>query len=159
MDLEEIQQKQPILNIGMLGHVSDGKSTIVQQISKIKTQKFAKERGQGKTIYLGYANAKIYKCFDCKAPECYQSFGSEVMKANCEICNKEMKLMKHISFVDCPGHHILMATMLTGTEIMDTSILVESVTNPTIPAPQTKEHYVAREIMGIPLGLICMNKI
>eukprot|EP01088_Endostelium_zonatum_P019433 TRINITY_DN6706_c0_g1_i2.p1 TRINITY_DN6706_c0_g1~~TRINITY_DN6706_c0_g1_i2.p1 ORF type:complete len:123 (-),score=7.18 TRINITY_DN6706_c0_g1_i2:119-487(-) len=65
---------QPTLNIGTLGHVAHGKSTLVRIISGISTQKHNKELERNMTIKLGYANAKIYKCPLCPRPQCYQSF-------------------------------------------------------------------------------------
>ena len=77
------------------------------------------------TIKLGYANAKLYRCPVCEAPDCYQAYGSEKEdKATCKHCNSEMFLMRHISFVDCPGHDALMATMLAGAAVMDSALLL-----------------------------------
>ena len=70
-----------------------------------------------------------------------------------------MELKRHISFVDCPGHNMLMATMLNGTCIMDSTIMVESVENNTIPSAQTLEHYFATKIINLKNNFICMNKI
>lgn len=94
------------------------------------------------TIKLGYANAKIYKCPICSSPECYKSYGSaKPDKITCDNekeieeggkkttvkCGAEMELVRHISFVDCPGHDILMATMLTGAAVMDAALLLVAV--------------------------------
>jgi translation initiation factor 2 subunit 3 len=70
-----------------------------------------------------------------------------------------MKLATHVSFVDAPGHNMLMEVMLNGTCAMDYTMLVESVANPIIPAPQTVEHLLATEMMGTPNAVICMNKL
>ena len=79
------------------------------------------------TIKLGYANAKIYKCSECPEPNCYSSFSSKKEDSfKCQKCNKECRLVWHISFVDCPGHDILMATMLTGAAVMDAALLLVS---------------------------------
>jgi translation initiation factor 2 subunit 3 len=62
---------------------------------------------------------------ECPAPGCYRSFGSDKEdNVKCDACNKMMKLERHISFVDCPGHDILMATMLTGAAVMDACLLL-----------------------------------
>ena len=74
---------------------------------------------------MGYANAKIYKCQTCPSPKCYQSFSSNMQdNATCDFCGSVMKLVRHISFVDCPGHDILMSTMLTGAAVMDCALLL-----------------------------------
>jgi translation initiation factor 2 subunit 3 len=63
----------------------------------------------------------------CPEPDCYQSFSSDKEdKFNCNKCKKEMVLLRHVSFVDCPGHDILMATMLTGAAVMDAALLLIS---------------------------------
>jgi translation initiation factor 2 subunit 3 len=67
--------------------------------------------------------------------------------------------MNHVSFVDCPGHNMLLATMLNGTSVMDYTILVESVSNPNIPAPQTIEHFNCIKSMNIKNIATIINKI
>jgi translation initiation factor 2 subunit 3 len=69
-----------------------------------------------------------------------------------------MKLIKHLSFVDCPGHEILMATMLNGASIMDTALLIIAA-NEKCPQPQTLEHLAAIEIMKMKKLIILQNKI
>ena len=59
-----------------------------------------------------------------------------------------MKLIRHVSFVDCPGHDILMATMLSGVAVMDAALLLIAA-NETRPQPQTSEHLAAVEIMKL----------
>lgn len=66
--------------------------------------------------------------------------------------------LRHISFVDCPGHHVLVSTMLTGASIMDSAILLVSVEAPC-PAPQTKEHFSAACMRKISNILIAQNKV
>lgn len=76
---------------------------------------------------MGYANAKLYKCSHCNPPECYRAFGSEKEDhPKCEVkdCEGVLGLVRHISFVDCPGHDILMATMLNGAAVMDAALLL-----------------------------------
>ena len=106
-------EKQATINIGTIGHVAHGKSTIVQCISGTSTIKYKAELEKNITIKLGYANAKIYSC-DCPRPGCYTTKAGK-----CPRCAAEYKLIRHVSFVDCPGHDILMATMLNGTAVMD----------------------------------------
>ena len=72
----EIISRQATINIGTIGHVAHGKSTVVRAISSVNTVRFRKERVRNITIRLGYANSKIYKCPKCPEPECYKSFSS-----------------------------------------------------------------------------------
>ena len=78
---------------------------------------------------LRYANAKIYKCDSpkCPRPACYRSASSvkeDVFPCDRLNCNGKFRLLRHVSFVDCPGHDILMATMLNGAAIMDAALLL-----------------------------------
>jgi translation initiation factor 2 subunit 3 len=150
---------QPIMNIGMIGHVSDGKSTITKALTGISTQKHSQEKQKNLTIRLGYANAKILKCISCKEPECYFSLESINFDYKCLRCNSESILMNHISFVDCPGHNMLLATMLNGTSVMNYTILVESCANQNFPAPQTIEHFNCVNSIGIKNVITILNKI
>ena len=84
-----------------------------------------REKLRNITIKLGYANAKLYKCPTCNAPDCFQSFGSSKPdQVLCEKCNTPLVLTRHVSFVDCPGHDALMATMLAGAAVMDAALLL-----------------------------------
>lgn len=149
---------QPTINIGMIGSVSNGKSTVTEKLTGVKTQKHSKELERNITMKLGYANAKIFKCNNCPAPQCYQSHRSSMMTALCRICDEEMELKKHISICDVPGHSDLMAIMLNGTCIMDTTILVESANNKE-PTYQTKKHLTAIGIAGLETKITCLNKV
>lgn len=152
-------QHQPNVNIGIIGHVADGKTTFVETLSGIDTRKFAREQTGNYTIQLGYANVKIYKCPTCPQPSCYKSCKSNIFELKCENCNTYMMLVKHISFIDCPGHNTLMNTMLNGAAVMDSAILIESVSNDPYPAQQTIEHLAAIEISGIRCHFACLNKL
>ena len=156
---QEYMEKQPVINIGMIGHVSDGKSTIIKALTGIATQKHSHEKTKNITIRLGYANAKICKCNTCKAPECYASFKSSETNYICKHCQSVMTLINHVSFVDCPGHNQLLSTMINGTSIMDYTILVESVANKQIPAPQTLEHINLINKLNINNIATIINKI
>ena len=151
---------QPVINIGMIGHVSDGKSTLTKCLTQKATQQYAKEKETNITIRLGYANARIYKCPICIAPQCYYAIGSfETKDTTCKHCNTQGTLVNHVSFVDCPGHNSFMGTMLNGTSVMDYTIAVESAVNKTFPAPQTIQHLSAIESNNIiNVGMI-LNKI
>lgn len=96
-------ENQPVLNIGMLGHVQNGKSTIVKSLTNKHTQQHSDEKSRNITIKLGYANAKIYKCESCEPPGCYSSASSDVYELKCKNCSAQMKLVSHVSFVDCFG--------------------------------------------------------
>lgn len=119
----EIIARQATINIGTIGHVAHGKSTVVKAISGVQTVRFKNELERNITIKLGYANAKIYKCDnpDCPRPTCYRSYKSEKeVDPPCERdgCSGKYRLLRHVSFVDCPGHDILMSTMLSGAAVM-----------------------------------------
>lgn len=158
INIDNIKAQQPTINIGMIGSVSNGKSALVLSLTGKKTQQHVSEQKRGITIKLGYANAKIYKCGTCKPPICYDSYSSDVFSADCKHCGDNMTLERHVSFVDCPGHNLLMSTMLNGTCVMDSTIIVEAATN-TIPAPQTHEHVLAANILKLDNKIVCMNKL
>eukprot|EP00250_Pteridium_aquilinum_P033258 c5374_g1_i1 orf=123-1514(+) len=160
----EVISRQATINIGTIGHVAHGKSTVVKAISGVQTVRFKNELERNITIKLGYANAKIYVCEDekCPRPMCYKAYGSG--KEDTPLCdvpgfeNARMKLLRHVSFVDCPGHDILMATMLNGAAIMDGALLLIAG-NESCPQPQTSEHLAAVEIMRLKHIIILQNKI
>ncbi|KAL1832555.1 hypothetical protein ACET3Z_002206 [Daucus carota] len=160
----EVISRQATINIGTIGHVAHGKSTVVKAISGVQTVRFKNELERNITIKLGYANAKIYKCEDdrCPRPMCYKAYGSG--KEDAPMCdvpgfeNARMKLLRHVSFVDCPGHDILMATMLNGAAIMDGALLLIAA-NESCPQPQTSEHLAAIEIMRLQHIIILQNKV
>ncbi|KNE68441.1 eukaryotic translation initiation factor 2 subunit gamma [Allomyces macrogynus ATCC 38327] len=159
----EVIENQATINIGTIGHVAHGKSTVVKAISGVQTVRFKNELERNITIKLGYANAKIYKCDsdECHRPGCYKSYRSD--KAPSFPCEREgcpgtMRLLRHVSFVDCPGHDILMATMLNGAAVMDAALLLIAG-NESCPQPQTREHLAAIEIMKLKHIIILQNKI
>lgn len=148
---------------GTIGHVAHGKSTVVKAISGVQTVRFKNEFERNITIRLGYANAKIYACDcqECPRPGCYKSFQSDKeLEFPCERvgCTGTMQLKRHVSFVDCPGHDVLMATMLCGAAVMDAALLLIAG-NETCPQPQTSEHLAAIEIMKLKNVIILQNKI
>ena len=99
----EIIINQSTINIGTIGHVAHGKSTVVRAISGVTTIRWKKELERNITIRLGYANAKIYKCPTCPAPQCYTSKDSQIIPdAKCPHCGAPLSLIRHVSFVDCP---------------------------------------------------------
>lgn len=157
--IDNAMQNQAVINVGIIGSVSNGKTSITKALTGISTQKHSEEKEKNRTMRLGYANAKIYKCQTCDAPECYQSTSSDIFEYKCNKCGNETKLITHISITDVPGHNFLMATMLNGTCVMDYTILVESSCSATIPAKQTIEHYKITKESGIEPKIVCMNKM
>ncbi len=144
--------RQPEVNIGTLGHVDNGKSTLVQAFTGIWPAKHSEELRRGITIRIGYADAALYKCKHCDEPVCFCATSS------CSNCGQETEFLRGISFVDCPGHHSLMVTMLAGAALMDGALLVIAA-DKDCPQPQDREHLAAAEIVGINQIVIVQNKI
>eukprot|EP00762_Andalucia_godoyi_P001828 ANDGO_06112.mRNA.1 Eukaryotic translation initiation factor 2 subunit 3 len=159
--MPEVISRQATINIGTIGHVAHGKSTVVKALSGVKTVRFKSELERNITIKLGYANAKIFKSTDpnSKRPGCYFSFGSST-EDNPKVDGSAypLELLRHVSFVDCPGHDILMATMLNGAAVMDAALLLIAGNEPC-PQPQTSEHLAAVDIMRLKHIIILQNKI
>lgn len=143
---------QSEINIGLVGHVDHGKTTLTKALSGIWTDTHSEETKRGISIRLGYADIEFRKCPKCEEPKCYTT--SKV----CEICGSETELIKKASFVDAPGHETLMATMLSGAAIMDGAVLVIGA-NETCPQPQTKEHLMALDVIGVKDVIVVQNKI
>ncbi|WNY24528.1 translation initiation factor IF-2 subunit gamma [Methanolapillus millepedarum] len=143
---------QPSLNIGMVGHVDHGKTTLVKALSGVWTDTHSEEIKRGISIRLGYADTIFRKCPNCNEPECY------TVEKKCPHCGGKTEELKTVSFVDAPGHETLMATMLSGAAIMDGAMLVIAA-NEKCPQPQTKEHLMALNIIGIKNVVIVQNKI
>jgi len=155
----EVISRQATINIGTIGHVAHGKSTVVKAISGVHTVRFKNELERNITIKLGYANAKIYQCKDplCPRPGNFLTRGSST--EDTVVQGKwTYELVRHVSFVDCPGHDILMATMLNGAAVMDAALLLIAGNEPC-PQPQTSEHLAAVEIMKLQHIIILQNKI
>ncbi|AFH42435.1 MULTISPECIES: translation initiation factor IF-2 subunit gamma [Fervidicoccus] len=148
------KKEQPEVNIGTAGHVDHGKTTLVYSLTGIWTSKHSEELKRGMTIKLGYADGGIYRCSNCPFPEEYQPL------PECKECpsGSEPELLRRISYVDAPGHEILMTTMLSGAAIMDGALLVIAA-NEKCPQPQTFEHFKALEIIGIKNLIIVQNKV
>jgi translation initiation factor 2 subunit 3 len=144
--------KQPEANIGTIGHVDHGKTTLVKALTGVWASRHSEELKRGITIKLGYADLPIYKCPNCEAPKQYST------KPSCPYCDSKAEFVRAISFVDAPGHEALMATMLSGAAIMDGAILVIAADEPC-PQPQTREHLAAAEVVGVKNIVIVQNKI
>ncbi len=143
---------QPEINIGLVGHVDHGKTTLTKALSGVWTDKHSEEIKRGISIRLGYADCTFYKCEDCSEPECYCT------DEECPHCKSKTKFLRKVSFVDSPGHETLMATMLSGAAIMDGAVLVIAA-NEKCPQPQTAEHLMALDILGVKNIIIAQNKI
>ena len=143
---------QSVVNIGIVGHVDHGKTTLVKALSGTWTDRHSEEIKRGISIRLGYADVVLRKCPNCAEPDSYTT------KEVCEICGTKTEILRPISFVDSPGHETLMATMLSGAALMDGALLVIAANEPC-PQPQTKEHLMALNIIGIKNIVIVQNKI
>jgi len=144
--------KQPEVNIGLVGHVDHGKTTLTKAFSGEWTDRHSEEIKRGISIRLGYADTALYKCQSCPPPQCYG------VSPTCGECGGGSELLRTVSFVDAPGHETLMATMISGAAIMNGSLLLIAA-NETCPQPQTKEHLMALDICGIDNVIIVQNKI
>src|SRR3990167_3875061 len=118
-----------MLNVGVVGHIDHGKTTLLSKLTGKFADTHSEELKRGITIKLGYADI---------------------------ILKKENK-KRYVSFVDCPGHEMLMATMLSGAALIDAAIMVIAA-NEGIK-PQTKEHLVALQAKKVNKIIIAQNKI
>ncbi|MFC4358336.1 translation initiation factor IF-2 subunit gamma [Halobium salinum] len=143
---------QPEVNIGLVGHVDHGKTTLVQALSGSWTDQHSEEMKRGISIRLGYADATFRQCPEEEAPDCY------TVEETCGEHDTETEVVRTVSFVDAPGHETLMATMLSGAALMDGAVLVISATE-DVPQAQTEEHLMALDIIGIDNIVIAQNKV
>ena len=143
---------QPVLNIGMVGHVDHGKTTLLERLSGKWTDTHSEEMKRGITIRLGYADVMFRKCKKCVGAKAHTT------KETCSIDNSKTLPLRKVSFVDAPGHESLMATMLAGATIMDGALLLVAA-NEECPQPQTREHLVALQIIGVKHVIVVQNKI
>jgi len=128
----------PELNVGVVGHIDHGKTTLLSRLTGKFTDTHSEELKRGITIKLGYASMTIYKDGD-------------------NYNAKKGTPQRYISFIDAPGHEMLMATMLSGAAIIDAAILVIAA-NEGIK-PQTREHFMALQAKKIKNIIIIQNKI
>lgn len=133
--MENLQE----INIGVVGHIDHGKTTLLSRLTGKFTDTHSEELKRGITIKLGYAELIVYN--DGK------NYNHE----------KKGNPIRYVSFIDAPGHEMLMATMLSGAAIIDAAILVIAA-NEGIK-PQTKEHFMALQAKGIKNIIIVQNKI
>lgn len=143
---------QPELNIGLIGHVDHGKTTLTERLTGKWADTHSEEIKRGITIRLGYADTTLKKCTKCDGSKAY------TVLDKCESCGGKTEPLKRISIVDSPGHESLMATMLSGTTMMDGALLLVAA-NETCPQPQTREHIMGLQIIGIKNIIVLQNKI
>lgn len=147
----DVLQRQATHLIGTLGHVSEGKSTLIRSLTGIKTQRHAKEQERNITIHLGYANCRVYQ---------HQETGElRAIQTKDVALEAPWQLTAHLSFVDCPGHEAFLATMLGGASIMDTACLIIAANQEVIPQPQSVEHLNAATMMGLERLAVIQNKL
>ena len=144
---------QPEINIGMVGHVDHGKTTLTQALTGKWTDQHSEEMKRGISIKLGYADADFYRVTMKKGGKYYTSEPDKK-----EYKGGKLEHLRTVSFVDAPGHETLMAVMLSGAAIMDAALLIIAA-NEKCPQPQTREHLSALEIMGFDKFIIVQNKI
>ena len=129
MEKQQNIENLDMLNIGIVGHIDHGKTTLLHKLTGKFADTHSEELKRGITIKLGYADTILEK-------------GSK---------------KRYISFVDCPGHEMLMATMLSGAALIDAAILVIAA-NEGIK-PQTREHLIALQAKKVNQIIIIQNKI
>lgn len=143
---------QPVVNIGMVGHVDHGKTSLTHGLTGKWTDTHSEEIKRGISIRLGYADAIVFECPQCKGSERFST------AATCSNCNSKGKELRRFSIVDAPGHETLMTTMLSGAAVMNGAILVVAANEPC-PQPSTTEHMMALKIAGIEHVIVCQNKV
>ncbi len=138
MAKQRFERKKPHLNIGTIGHVDHGKTTLTAAITKI-----LEKRGMAKFIPFDEID---------KAPE-EKERGITINIAHVEYETDK----RHYAHVDCPGHADYIKNMITGAAQMDGAILVVSA--PDGPMPQTREHILLARQVGVPYIVVCLNKV
>ena len=144
--------KQAEVNIGLVGHVDHGKTTLAKALSGEWTDRHSEEIRRGISIKLGYADVTFYKCIKCRGSAAYST------TSKCTKCGGKAEPLRRISLVDAPGHEVLMATMISGAALMDGALLLIAA-DETCPQPQTREHLAALEIIGVDKIIIVQNKV
>jgi len=138
MSKETFKRDKPHVNVGTIGHVDHGKTTLTAAITSILASR-------------GMATAKKYDEIDA-APE-EKERGITINTAHVEYQTKN----RHYAHVDCPGHADYVKNMITGAAQMDGAILVVAATDG--PMPQTKEHILLARQVGVPRIVVFMNKV
>jgi elongation factor Tu len=134
----KFERNKPHVNIGTIGHVDHGKTSLTAAITKVLAE-------QGKAEFTDYANID-------KAPE-ERERGITISTAHVEYETDK----RHYAHVDCPGHADYVKNMITGAAQMDGAILVVSAADG--PMPQTKEHILLAKQVGVPTMVVFLNKV
>ncbi|RZD17044.1 MAG: elongation factor Tu [Candidatus Acididesulfobacter guangdongensis] len=140
MSKEKFDRSKPHVNIGTIGHVDHGKTTLTAAITKVLSRK-------GKD----FANFKSYDQID-NAPE-ERERGITIATSHVEYSTDK----RHYAHVDCPGHADYVKNMITGAAQMDGAILVVSAADG--PMPQTREHILLARQVGVPYIVVFLNKV
>lgn len=138
------------MNVGMLGHVDHGKTTLTKALTGKWTDTHSEEIKRGISIRLGYADCYIYHCPKCNL------FSTTASK--CAKCGGKPKLLRKISIVDAPGHETLMTTVISATSILN-GVLFLIAANEPCPQPQTAEHLLVLNAIGIKNIIVVQTKI
>lgn len=144
-------------NIALVGHVMNGKTTLVKALTGIETKRDSAEQASGRTIKLGYANCILWQCDICG--NISTTSQNEYTKKNRPFCcGKELSEKHRISFLDCPGHHSYIRNMVKGTSVVDGAIIVVDSRGDKL-GPQTIEHLSVLEVLGVKNVIIAQNKV
>ncbi len=138
MAKETFDRSKPHVNIGTIGHVDHGKTTLTAAITKVLAEK-------------GLSQARAFDSID-NAPE-EKERGITINTAHVEYATEN----RHYAHVDCPGHADYVKNMVTGAAQMDGAILVVAATDG--PMPQTREHILLARQVGVPAIVVFMNKV
>jgi len=147
---EVVKPVQASVNIGMIGHVDHGKTSLTKALSGKWTDTHSEELKKGISIRLGYADSRFYQCKNVK--------GAESFTVDQKKCEAGAQFLRKVSFVDAPGHETLMNTMLSGASLMNGAILVIAA-NEKCPQPRTEEHLMALAASGVKQIIVAQNKI
>ena len=147
-----VKNIQAEINIGVVGHVDHGKTSLTSRLTGKWTDKHSEEIKQGISIKLGYADAEFYKDPKLDGISAYT-----INKVH-PLTNNKTEFIKKVSFVDAPGHETLMAVMLSGATLLNGAILVVAA-NEECPQPRTIEHLLALKMHGIKNLVVAQNKI
>ncbi|MBI2079140.1 translation initiation factor IF-2 subunit gamma [Candidatus Micrarchaeota archaeon] len=140
---------QAEVNIGLLGHVDHGKTTLTKALTGKWTDTHSEEIKRGISIRLGYADATTYFCEPCKK----YSFSEK-----CSSCGKKGQIKRKISFLDAPGHETLMTTAISASSVIDGALFLIAANEPC-PQPQTAEHLMILNTLGIKNIIVVQTKI
>ncbi len=143
----KVKNDQPEINIGIIGHVDHGKTSLAKALTGKWCDTHSEEIKRGISIRLGYADATFYKLMT-PSGTIYSANPSDG-----EIMHKRV-----VSFVDAPGHETLMTTMLSGAALMNGAILVIAA-NEKCPQPRTIEHLMALKFAGVEKIVVAQNKV